>query len=329
MDRRHRGAVGRIDAGLRRSLVTVAGAGLFALALAGGIATLLGQRLTAIFRAVAAAAAAIGRGRTLGPVEHFPVTEAQAARDAIVQAAGLLEERAIARERLAAIVASSDDAIMGKTLNGVTEWNEGAERLLGYEADEVLGRPMTTIVPPEKLAEEDDVLARLRRGEKIDHFDTQRIRKDGSRVDVSLTVSPIKNPGGHVVGASTIARDITDRKRTEERQADFLRRERAVRLDAESAARRARFLSEASSVLASSLDRRRRWPPSFASPFPPSRMSAPSTCAARTARSSGWPPATPIPCRSDEFRRTGGGMDITRPVPSPRCSGPAADSCER
>jgi PAS domain S-box-containing protein len=244
-----------IDAGLRRSLVTVAGAGLFALALAGGIATLLGQRLTAIFRAVAAAAAAIGRGRPLGTVEHFPVTEAQAARDAIVQAAGLLEERAMARERLAAIVASSDDAIMGKTLNGIlTEWNKGAERLLGYGADEVLGRPMTTIVPPEKLAEENDVLARLRRGEKIDHFDTQRMRKDGSRVDVSLTVSPIKNPGGHIVGASTIARDVTDRKRTEERQTDLLRRERAVRLDAESAARRARFLSEASSVLASSLE---------------------------------------------------------------------------
>ena len=244
-----------IDAGLRRALIVLAGAGLIAFVLAGGIATLLAQRLTTSFRAVAAAAAAIGRGGPLGAVEHFPITEAQAARNAIVQAAGLLEERAIARERLAAIVDSSDDAIMGKTLNGIlTEWNEGARRLFGYAADEVVGRPMGTIIPPEKLAEEEEVLARLRRGEKIDHFDTLRMRRDGSRVDVSLTVSPIKNPSGHIVGASTIARDITDRKRTEERQADLLRRERAVRLDAENAARRAQFLSEASSVLASSLD---------------------------------------------------------------------------
>ena len=244
-----------IDAGLQRALVVLAVAGLVAFALAGGIAMLLAQRLTRTFRAVAGAAAVIGRGGPLRSIDDFPIAEAQAARNAIVQAAGLLEERAITRERLAAIVDSSDDAIMGKTLNGiVTEWNEGARRLFGYAAEEILGRPMATIIPSEKLAEEEEVLARLRRGETMEHFDTLRMRKDGSHVDVSLTVSPIKNPSGHIVGASTIARDITDRKRTEERQADLLGRERAVRLEAENAARRAEFLSEASSVLASSLD---------------------------------------------------------------------------
>ena len=119
-------------------------------------------------------------------------------------------------ERLAAIVESSDDAIVGKDLEGtITSWNPGAERIFGYPAREAIGRPITLIIPSERLAEEDLVLARLRRGERTDHFDTIRQTKDGRLIDVSVTVSPIRAAGGAVIGASKIARDITERKRAE------------------------------------------------------------------------------------------------------------------
>ena len=119
-------------------------------------------------------------------------------------------------ERLAAIVESSDDAIVGKDLEGtITSWNPGAERIFGYPAREAIGRPITLIIPSDRLAEEDLVLARLRRGERTDHFDTIRQTKDGRLIDVSVTVSPIRNAGGTVTGASKIARDITERKRAE------------------------------------------------------------------------------------------------------------------
>ncbi|HEX3844801.1 MAG TPA: PAS domain S-box protein [Steroidobacteraceae bacterium] len=118
---------------------------------------------------------------------------------------------------LAAIIGSSDDAIASKTLDGiVTSWNPAATRLFGYEPGEIIGKPVTTIIPPELHAEEVEILARLRRGERIDHYETVRISKDGRRIDVSLTVSPIRDDGGEVIGASKIARDITDRKRTEQ-----------------------------------------------------------------------------------------------------------------
>ena len=121
-----------------------------------------------------------------------------------------------ASARLAAIVASSDDAIISKDLNSIiTSWNEGAERLFGYTSDEVVGRPVTILIPPDRLSEEPHILDRLRRGERIDHFETVRMRKDGSLLDISLTISPVKDSAGRVVGASKIARDITDRKRTE------------------------------------------------------------------------------------------------------------------
>jgi PAS domain S-box-containing protein len=117
---------------------------------------------------------------------------------------------------LAAIVDSSDDAIVGKTLDGIiTSWNKGAARIFGYTADEAIGRHITLIIPPERHAEEDGVLDRIRRGEKVDHFETERRARDGRRIDISLTVSPIRDSRGRVIGASKIARDITERKRIE------------------------------------------------------------------------------------------------------------------
>src|SRR6185312_14348163 len=118
--------------------------------------------------------------------------------------------------RLAAIVESSDDAIVSKDLNGIiTSWNRAAAVLFGYTADEVIGKSITILIPPERLSEEDMVLGRIRRGERVEHFDTVRCRKDGMLVPVSLTVSPILDAHGTIVGASKIARPIADRKRME------------------------------------------------------------------------------------------------------------------
>ena len=115
---------------------------------------------------------------------------------------------------LAAIVSSSDDAIASKTLEGiVTSWNQGAERLFGWPAEEIIGKSITVLIPEERLSEEKEILARVVRGERIDHFETIRQRKDGRRIDVSLTVSPVRDPSGRIIGASKIARDITERKR--------------------------------------------------------------------------------------------------------------------
>ena len=117
---------------------------------------------------------------------------------------------------MAAIVENSDDAIIGKTLEGVIRsWNAGAERLFGYSADEVIGKSITIIVPPALLDEERRILATLRRGERIEHYETTRLAKDGRRVEISLTVSPVRDESGAIIGASKIARDITDRKRAE------------------------------------------------------------------------------------------------------------------
>jgi len=126
-------------------------------------------------------------------------------------------ERDEIAERLVALVQSSDDAIISKDLNSiVTSWNEGATRIFGYEAHEMIGRSITLLIPPEHPDEEPGILARIRRGERIEHYETERRCKDGKRVIVSLSVSPIKNRQGVVVGASKIARDITDRRRAEE-----------------------------------------------------------------------------------------------------------------
>jgi PAS domain S-box-containing protein len=114
---------------------------------------------------------------------------------------------------LAALIDSADDAIISKTLEGiVTSWNKGAERIFGFTAEEAIGNPITIIIPPDHLDEEPQILARLRAGERIEHFETVRQRKDGKRLDISLTVSPIKGPDGRIVGASKIARDITEQR---------------------------------------------------------------------------------------------------------------------
>ena len=144
----------------------------------------------------------------------------------------------LARARLAAIVDSSDDVIVSKTLDGiVTSWNRAAERMFGWTADEAIGRHITLIIPRERWTEEDEVLARLRRGEKIDHFETVRITKDGRLVEVSITISPMRDLQGRIVGASKIARDITERRRIEARFAELLSREQDARRDAEAANR--------------------------------------------------------------------------------------------
>jgi PAS domain S-box-containing protein len=121
------------------------------------------------------------------------------------------------RNRLAAIVASSDDAIISKTLDGIiVTWNEGASRIFGYSPEEVIGKPVTLLIPADRQDEEPAILARLRAGERVDHFETLRVRKDGSIVNISLTISPVRNSQGEIVGASKIARDITAQKRAEE-----------------------------------------------------------------------------------------------------------------
>jgi PAS domain S-box-containing protein len=118
---------------------------------------------------------------------------------------------------LAAIVNSSDDAIISKDLTGViTSWNKGAERLFGYTAAETIGQSITMLIPSDRQEEEPEILARLKRGERVDHFETVRVRKDGTRLEISLTISPIMDATGQVIGASKIARDITERKRTED-----------------------------------------------------------------------------------------------------------------
>jgi PAS domain S-box-containing protein len=135
---------------------------------------------------------------------------------------------------LAAIVESADDAIVGKTLDGViTSWNRAAETMYGYTAAEAIGRHITLIIPRDRWAEEDEVLARIRRGERVDHFETVRVARDGRTIDVSLTMSPIIDSQGRIVGVSKIARDISERRRVEQERADLLAREQAARAEAE------------------------------------------------------------------------------------------------
>ena len=126
------------------------------------------------------------------------------------------DDLADARTRLAAVVESTDDAIITKTLEGVIRtWNTGAERIFGYTPEEIVGDPIFRLLPPDRMAEEADILRRLQHGERVDHFETKRVRKDGRVIDVSVTISPIRDASGRVIGASKIARDITERVRAE------------------------------------------------------------------------------------------------------------------
>jgi PAS domain S-box-containing protein len=129
------------------------------------------------------------------------------------------------RALLAAIVATSDDAIVSKTLEGrITSWNAGAERIFGFTSAEAVGRSIELIIPTDRLGEERDILARIRRGERVEHFETVRRAKDGHFLDVSLTISPVRDDAGRIIGASKIARDISERKRAEEERAESERR---------------------------------------------------------------------------------------------------------
>ena len=156
------------------------------------------------------------------------------------QAADLIERTQTEQMRatLASIVQFSDDAIISKDLNGViTSWNKGAERLFGYTPQEAIGQPVTLLIPPERFDEEPGILKRVRRGESVEHYETVRHHKDGTRLDISLTVSPIRNEQGRIVGASKIARDITERKQTEKELKNLMANEKAARAEAEAANR--------------------------------------------------------------------------------------------
>ena len=134
-----------------------------------------------------------------------------------------------AHNRLAAIVESSDDAIVSKRLDGIiTSWNKAAERIFGYTANEAIGQPIYLIIPPDRKAEEKNILARIGRGERIDHFQTVRRHKDGTLLDVSVTISPVRDASGHLIGASKVARDITAQKRTEQALRESEQRYQAV-----------------------------------------------------------------------------------------------------
>jgi PAS domain S-box-containing protein len=139
---------------------------------------------------------------------------------------------------LASIVESSDDAIISKDLDGIiSSWNRGAERVFGHKAEEVIGKSIMILIPNELYDEEQAILKRIRSGRSVDHYETVRLRKDGTLIDISLTISPIKDESGRVIGASKIARDITEEKRTLEEKARLLEREKAAREEAETANR--------------------------------------------------------------------------------------------
>jgi PAS domain S-box-containing protein len=127
-------------------------------------------------------------------------------------------DRDEAASRLAAIVESSNDAIISKDLSGiVTTWNQAAERLLGYAAADMIGRPITTIFPPERMDEEASILATVGHGEQVDHYETVRRHRDGRDIHVSLTISPIRDVSGRIIGLSKIVRDLTERHAQEDR----------------------------------------------------------------------------------------------------------------
>ena len=152
------------------------------------------------------------------------VTALNAAVDLLLVEINFRREAQLALGQLASVVETSEDAIITKDLNGIiTSWNKGAERIFGYEANEMIGKPISLLIPPDRPNEEPSILARLRKGQRIEHYETVRRRKDGELIDISLSVSPLADATGKIVGASKIARDITEKKRAQIHQEMLVR----------------------------------------------------------------------------------------------------------
>lgn len=148
------------------------------------------------------------------------VLELEKSEGRLIRAARLMEEKSAT---LSAIVKSSDDAIVSKTLNGIiTSWNRSAERIFGYNEQEMIGQPILKIIPEDRQDEEIEILSKLRRGIRVDHFETKRLTKSGNLIDVSLTISPVRDTAGVIIGLSKIARDITEKKLEEQRKHNFV-----------------------------------------------------------------------------------------------------------
>ena len=179
-------------------------------------------------------------------VKPFSARELLACVGSQLRLAGLRREAAGAKAYLAAIVDSADDAIIAKDLDGIIQsCNAAAERLFGYSSEELVGRPVRILIPPDRQSEEDEILRRLRRGERIEHFETVRVRKDGRSIDIALTISPVRDGAGRITGASKIARDITAIKRAEAERIRLLQENAAV----------TETLNNVGAIVASDLDR--------------------------------------------------------------------------
>jgi len=181
-------------------------------------------------------------------VKPFSARELLASVDSQLQLARVRRETLAAKSYLAAIVDSAEDAILSKDLTGVIQsCNASAERMFGYRADELIGHPVRMLIPPERQAEEDDILARLRRGESVEHFETVRMTKDGKLLDVALTISPVRDDSGTIVGASKIVRDVTALKQHEAERLRLLQESASV----------TETLNNVGAIVASDLDRTR------------------------------------------------------------------------
>ena len=201
---------------VRRFLWSMGVLGLTLTLISLAVAFGLGRRLTGVMSGLVTAAQGVGRGDVVAS-EAFSIHEATAISEALHQASEELSRREMATARLAAIVTSSTDAIVSKSIDGtITSWNSAAERIFGYTASEMTGQSVRRLIPPERQHEEDVILARIRAGEKTESFDTIRLHKDHRSIHVSVTISPIRDSSGNIIGASKIVRDITERKQVQD-----------------------------------------------------------------------------------------------------------------